>query len=244
MLTPPTAGGANKNPFCFRDLFSQLEVMNRIGSMDELLSLMPGFGKMTREFVKQQGKRATGGSDATATSMNTCNRDAKRKTKEQTAPTQHEVANEAGKVMRKFLVIMDSMCSSELDNDASFLLKTPNRLNRIARGAGVDVAHVKLLCDVFTPLKDGMGMMRKTLSGKAGKAIRERAANPSAGGNGSGIESEADLQSLISEMIPKKLLARGGGGAALRQIQAMMPPDMLRSLKMDGGGSGGNKRRK
>ena len=55
--------------------------------------------------------------------------------------------------IKRFLTIMDSFTQEELDSTMSIFEKTPNRLVRIARGAGVQLRHVHEVLETYKPFK-------------------------------------------------------------------------------------------
>ena len=55
--------------------------------------------------------------------------------------------------IKRFMTIMDSFTAEELDSDMKVFNVTPNRLVRIARGAGVQLRHVHEVLETYKPFK-------------------------------------------------------------------------------------------
>lgn len=55
--------------------------------------------------------------------------------------------------IKRFMTIMDSFTAEELDSDMKIFNVTPNRLIRIARGAGVQLRHVHEVLETYKPFK-------------------------------------------------------------------------------------------
>jgi signal recognition particle subunit SRP54 len=55
--------------------------------------------------------------------------------------------------IKRFLTIMNSFNRQELDSDGKCFNTQPNRINRIARGAGVSTRHVQEVIDTYKPFR-------------------------------------------------------------------------------------------
>ena len=67
--------------------------------------------------------------------------------------------------IKRFMTIMDSFTAEELDSDMKIFNATPNRLIRIARGAGVQLRHVHEVLETYKPFKkvaSGMGNLAQS----------------------------------------------------------------------------------
>lgn len=85
--------------------------------------------------------------------------------------------------IKRFMTIMDSFTAEELDSTMQIFNTTPNRLVRIARGAGVQLRHVHEVLETYKPFKkvaskmgglgqhqDGQGDTRSQACGWNGQA--------------------------------------------------------------------------
>lgn len=108
--------------------------------------------------------------------------------------------------IKRFLTIMDSFTQEELDSSMAIFEKTPNRLVRIARGAGVQLRHVHEVLETYKPFK-------KVASKMGGLAAMTK-------GNGM--------------LDPKKLQGRGGQ-ANMQKMAQMFDPKMLQQMGGMGG---------
>ena len=73
--------------------------------------------------------------------------------------------------IKRFMTIMDSFTQEELDSDMKIFINCPNRLVRIAKGAGVRLIHVHEVLETYKPFKkvaSKMGNLAKLTSGPNG----------------------------------------------------------------------------
>jgi signal recognition particle subunit SRP54 len=130
--------------------------------------------------------------------------------------------------IKRFMTIMDSFTGEELDSDMKIFAATPNRLNRIARGAGVQLRHVHEVLETYKPFK-------KVASKMGGLA--KMAQGGGAGGKGApdmsklmGRNGQMDMSKLGSLLDPK-MLAQMGGASGLQ--------NMMKQFTGGAGGPGG-----
>src|SRR4051794_23788094 len=68
--------------------------------------------------------------------------------------------------IKRFMTIMDSFTTEELDSDMRIFTAAPNRLVRIARGAGVQLRHVHEVLETYKPFRKvaaNMGNLTKSV---------------------------------------------------------------------------------
>jgi len=129
--------------------------------------------------------------------------------------------------MKRFMTIMDSFTAAELDGDGKLFNTQPNRLKRIARGAGVSVNQVSEVLETFKPFKKvaskmkglGKGMDLSKMSKPGGKM------------------PNLNARQLSSMFDPRMLQQMGGVG----NIQNMMKKFASGGMNIPGmpGGMGG-----
>ena len=126
---------------------------------------------------------------------------------------------ESANKIQRFLTAMDSMTKDELDG-----VKTldPNRVKRIARGAGVHISEVEFLIaqhKQFGTMVKSVGSLAN-LGGAGGNFDQEMKRNP-----------QAAMQKMKKNVDPKLINSMGGMGNIM---------DMAKSMGMGGpGGAGG-----
>lgn len=104
--------------------------------------------------------------------------------------------------IKRFMTIMDSFTQEELDSDMKIFNATPNRLVRIARGAGVQLRHVHEVLETYKPFK-------KVASKMGGLASMMGGAN--------------------GMMDPKKMTGRQGQ-MNMNKLGSMFTPQMLQQM--------------
>jgi signal recognition particle subunit SRP54 len=87
--------------FSFNDFRHMCDSMGKMGSMKNLLGMMPGFNEMNNDGIESMDSK-----------------------------------------IKRFTIIMDSMTLKEMDSDGKIFTQQPQRINRIARGAGVTIEEV------------------------------------------------------------------------------------------------------
>ena len=142
---------------------------------------------------------------------------------------------EQGNKLKTFTVLIDSMCDKELDHPHPKKIMTPDRLDRIARGAGKPVQEMQDLLKAYVKFEElvkkmgGMNLMDMLKNpggagGRGGHANLSKMMNPQAM---KAMGGQAGLQNMM-----KGLGGKGGGGM----------PDMSAVMKMAqqlAGGKGG-----
>jgi len=103
---------------------------------------------------------------------------------------------------------------AELDSDGKLFGSQPNRLRRIARGAGVSVAHVNDLIATYRPFKAVASKLKGL--GKGGPMDLAKMGMP--GGGRGGKNPQINARQLQSMFTPQMLQQMGGLG----NIQNMM----------------------
>jgi signal recognition particle subunit SRP54 len=103
------------------------------------------------------------------------------------------------------MTIMDSFTTEELDSTMKIFEQTPNRLVRIARGAGVQLRHVHEVLETYKPFK------------KVASKMGGLAQSLGAGGKGGGM------------IDPKKMTGRQGQ-ATMNKMASMFDPRMVRRV--------------
>lgn len=119
---------------------------------------------------------------------------------------------------KSYLRMMDSMTSTELDDDKVKKLMTPSRIHRVARGSGYSIVQVATLITMFVKLEE--------IIKKFGKSnFKQMMQDP-----GSMMNGRMNQQQLgqLSKMINPNVLKQMGG---LGGLQSMM-------RQMQGGGMG------
>mmetsp|Transcript_14949 Transcript_14949/g.28939 ORF Transcript_14949/g.28939 Transcript_14949/m.28939 type:complete len:496 (+) Transcript_14949:82-1569(+) len=118
--------------------------------------------------------------------------------------------------IKQFMTIMDSMTDKELDFPSVKIFAEEGRLQRIARGSGVNLRDVLILVEEYKKMGSLWGKMKgmKSFGAKGGMSAGARHKNP-------------DIQQ-ISKMLPPQLLNQMGGVGALqnlmKQFEGGMPP--------------------
>lgn len=141
--------------FTFRDLYGQLELLRKMGPLKEIVALLP------RHLLD----KFTGRKQALAPAS--------------VAACADDVSANAEQVFKTMLTIMDSMAPCELDSDSAFLKKSPSRMERIARGAGVDLDRIVVLCEMFNSLRKSIGVLQDGMASSRPSAARSSSSPPS-----------------------------------------------------------------
>jgi len=114
--------------------------------------------------------------------------------------------------IKRFMTIMDSFTSEELDSDMKIFTAQPNRLIRIARGAGVQLRHVHEVLETYKPFKKvagKLGSMSKMMGGPGGMLDPKKM---------QGRQGQMNMQKMASAFNPQMLQQLGGMGG----LQNMM----------------------
>ncbi|CAD7927635.1 unnamed protein product [Amoebophrya sp. A120] len=181
--------------FSLRDLYEQMKNMTKMGSLSNLMGMIPG---MPTDMLGEGNEE------------------------------------EAQKRVRRFLTMMDSMTDAELDGKGDRIEKTPSRILRIARGAGVHPAYVGELLAEHKRFEKMIGKMGKT--GLLSKDPKQMMRNP-----------QEAMRKIQSAMDPKILGKMGGAGGLMNMMKQMEGgdmggmADMMQSMKGMMGGKGGGK---
>jgi len=104
--------------------------------------------------------------------------------------------------IKRFMVIMDSFTQQELDSDGKLFNTQPNRIIRIARGAGVTPRHVQEVLDTFKPFKGVAGKLQGLGKGMDFNKM----------GNMTGRNGQANMRKMASMIDPRMLQQMGGMG--------------------------------
>ena len=136
---------------------------------------------------------------------------------------------EASGRIKKFMVMMDSMCDAELDSDGKIFHTQPTRIVRVAIGSGTQVYEVEEMLAQFKKF----AQLVKKMGGKNG--LFKGLAGGLGGGDGAGPSgmNMARMQQQMNRLMqqnPQALRQMGGMG----NIQ-----NMMRQLQNGGGGLGG-----
>lgn len=138
--------------------------------------------------------------------------------------------------IKRFMTIMDSFTQQELDSDNKTFNTDPNRILRIARGAGVPVRAVHEVLETFKPFKkvaEKMKQVTKQMQGGGGKMDMSKL---------QGRGGAANMQKLASMMNPNMLKQMGGMGNIQQMMQRFARggmPGMPPGMGMPGMGGGG-----
>jgi len=139
---------------------------------------------------------------------------------------------DSGDRIKKFLCIMDSMTTAELDGKANFD-KEPTRKVRVAQGAGVSPMDVDMLLKAYKQFAGVVQKMGKSGLMKGGDAHLQQqlARNPG-----------AVMQQLQKSFDPKMLQQMGGAGGMMNMMKQMtgMDPSALQGMMGGAGGGLGN----
>eukprot|EP00823_Brevimastigomonas_motovehiculus_P000502 TRINITY_DN10632_c0_g1_i1.p1 TRINITY_DN10632_c0_g1~~TRINITY_DN10632_c0_g1_i1.p1 ORF type:complete len:503 (-),score=120.19 TRINITY_DN10632_c0_g1_i1:18-1526(-) len=109
---------------------------------------------------------------------------------------------ESGKRIKRFLTIMDSFTQAELDDDNTIFNKQPNRIARIAKGAGVSRQHVNEVLETFKPFKKVASKMKDfSKKGMNLDDLGKKGRNPL-----------ANMRQLSSMFDPRMIQQMGGMG--------------------------------
>ena len=172
----------NGGKFTFRDFLTQIKFIQNLsdGKVSSISSLIPDFNK--------------------------CLVSSKKKGSKEKVPTEAETDELFEKKMKKSIVICDSLSETELENDERFLLNDNDRLERIARGAGVSLQDIQNAIEFFKPFKALLDKMKK-LPKNAQHALRKGQMPDewkSANSTGSGGIEDIDIQSMMESVLGKK----------------------------------------
>lgn len=121
-------------------LFGQPKVKFSFRDLSEHLKMMNSMGSMTKFLGMFPGM------DAVVAKMTTNNNDPSLK-------------------LKKYMIILNSMTSWELDHDAKLFYKEPKRIRRVAWGAGIAESMVEELLQKFKPFQQTMKAMRGHFGG-------------------------------------------------------------------------------
>jgi len=159
---------SGQGQFTFRDLYEQLRTMLDLGPLGKLLGKLPGFNKILRS------------------SSSSCAKNEKRRNGAPAADGGNTHDHLLQEKFKRFLVMLDSFHSLELDaSDPSMLCNQRSRIARIARGSGTAEHEVEELIQMFQPMKATVGQLQKM--------------GPKLGGN-SEVQAQ-DLNALLENVI-------------------------------------------
>jgi len=114
--------------------------------------------------------------------------------------------------IKRFMTIMDSFSSSELDSDAKIFHQQPNRIVRIAKGAGVPIRAVQEVIETYKPFQAVAAKMSMLTKGGLGPGGNQKAMGAAGKGGGRGGGMPGGMPDLSSLMNPQMLQQMGGMG--------------------------------
>lgn len=126
---------------------------------------------------------------------------------------------EMGDRLRRCMIMMDSMTSTELDSDGKLFNHQPSRVIRVARGSGSSLADVEMLLLQHKKF----AQMIKKMGGNSGLF---KALGAAATGGSSARGQQARLNQQLSSMLPPGMLNQMGGLGGMQ--------DMMRQLQQQG----------
>lgn len=162
---------------------------------------------------------------------------------------------ETSSKIKNMIYIMDSMTTKELDSDGRIFIDEPERIVRVARGAGCAVVEVEMVLQQQR-LMSSMAASAKTMNAGQGpqaggmnRMMQQAQQNPnfmqqamSMLGGGAGGGGMPDMSSLMNnpQMIQQAQQMMRQNPAMMQQAQQMMknPGMMQRMMSQFGGGMG------
>jgi len=142
--------------------------------------------------------------------------------------------------IKRFMTIMDSFTAEELDSTMKIFEATPNRLVRIARGAGVQLRHVHEVLETYKPFKkvaSKMGVLASLMGGGGGKGGPGGMIDPK---KMTGRQGQATMNKMASMFDPRMLQQMGGMGGLQNMMKQFTSGGGFPGLGgLGGGGAGG-----
>lgn len=170
---------------------------------------------------------------------------------------------ETSKKIKDMVYIMDSMTTKELDSDGRIFTKEPERILRVARGAGCSAVEVEmvlqqqrmmaLMAGAAKNMGAGAGGQMPGLGGGGGAANMQRMMqqaqlNPSfmqqamsmlGGGGGGGLGNMAQMMNNPQMMQQAQQMMRQNPNLMQQAQQMMQNPGMMQKMMQQFGGMGG-----
>jgi len=174
----------SKGIFTMRDMYEQLQTVTKMGSISQVMSMVPGMNQ---------------------------------------ARTSDQQQKQSFERLKKFMVIMDSMTSDELDLKAGVRLDEVSRVIRLARGSGCSPKMIMDLLNEHKKMETMVGKMGKMGLMKDG-AEKQLARNPN------------EIARKLKACMDPDLLANMGGAQNMVSVMQQMEKidgaeDLMRASK-------------
>jgi len=130
--------------------------------------------------------------------------------------------------LKRCMTLMDSFTTHELDSDVQPFVQQPQRLMRIARGAGMRPAHGQELLDMFRQFKKMSTLLGNNATNNRPPSASRGASRGGGGGGGRGDKSHARAPNSVGSQeqqlntMLQQLTGGPSGNAGMDSIQQML----------------------
>ncbi|QEL61545.1 hypothetical protein SBP28_003590 [Candidozyma auris] len=154
---------------------------------------------------------------------------------------------ETSKKIKNMVYIMDSMTTKELDSDGRIFTKEPERILRVARGAGCSAVEVEMVLQQqpggqMPGLGGGGGaanMQRMMQQAQSNPSFMQQAMSMLGGGGGGGLGNMAQMMNNPQMMQQAQQMMRQNPNLMQQAQQMMQNPGMMQKMMQQFGGMGG-----